>query len=203
MKKYIFVILTLMLVITGCSFTTKNEVTKEQEVLGDLLSGKHYVEMKFKKYGVIKLELDADEAPITVTNFIGLVNSKFYDGLTIIRVQKDFVIQGGDGSSKGLIANTITGEFLANGVDNTISHKKGVISMARSNDYDSASSQFFICTGDASESLDNYYAGFGKVIEGMKVLDKINNEAYGDDANMGFLENDKQITIEYIKEYQK
>ena len=139
-----------------------------------LLSGKHYVEIVVADYGNIQLELDADTAPITVTNFIKLVNQKFYDGLTFHRVVDGFMIQGGDpkGAGTGGSSETIKGEFTANGVTNNISHKRGVISMARSNSMNSASSQFFIMHQD-NAGLDGNYAAFGHVIEGMDVVDKI------------------------------
>ncbi len=141
------------------------------------MTGLHHVKMEVKEYGTIELELDADVAPITVTNFIDLANSGFYDGLTFHRVYKGFMIQGGDpdGNGTGGSPNTIKGEFSANGVNNTISHKRGVISMARSQKYDSASSQFFIVHQD-STFLDGEYAAFGHVTSGIEVVDKICDE---------------------------
>ena len=123
---------------------------------------------------VIKIELSPDDAPITVENFKTLVEKGFYDGLIFHRVIKDFMIQGGDpdGVGTGGPGYGIKGEFRANGVFNPISHKRGVISMARSSAYDSAGSQFFIVHKD-STYLDGQYAAFGKVIEGMDVVDKI------------------------------
>lgn len=122
----------------------------------------------------IKLELYPEIAPITVDNFVKLANEKFYDGLIFHRVIQGFVIQGGDptGTGMGGPGYQIKGEFEINGIKNDISHERGVISMARSMNYDSAGSQFFICHGDA-KFLDKQYAGFGKVIEGMDVVDKI------------------------------
>ena len=107
-------------------------------------------------------------------NFVSLVNEKFYDGLIFHRVIKDFMIQGGDpeGTGFGGSGKTIKGEFTANGVENDLSHERGVISMARSKQMDSASSQFFICHQDA-KFLDGQYAAFGRVIEGMDVVDEI------------------------------
>lgn len=124
--------------------------------------------------GTITLELYPDKAPITVQNFIDLANSKFYDGLTFHRIYSGFMIQGGDpnGDGTGGSKNTIKGEFSSNGVDNDLSHTRGVISMARSNNPDSASSQFFICHQD-SQFLDGNYAAFGKVTDGMDVVDAI------------------------------
>lgn len=141
------------------------------------LTGKHHVEMVIKDYGTIKIELDGDQAPLTVENFVNLAKSGFYNGLTFHRFVDGFVLQGGDpdGNGTGGSENTIKGEFTANGVKNTIKHKRGVISMARNQyDYDSASSQFFICLDDScQQSLDGEYAAFGKVTEGMDVIDSI------------------------------
>lgn len=164
-----------------------------------LLSGLHYVEMEIENYGTIKLELNADEAPITVTNFVDLVKSGFYDGLTITRVDTNFVIQGGDPkfNGSGEAAHTIKGEFAENGIQNNISHVKGTISMARGNEMDSASSQFFIMAADFT-GLDGKYAGFGKVIEGIDVVDKINAEVKSE-YYMGFLPIEDQPKIISVK----
>ena len=124
--------------------------------------------------GVIDLELDEKAAPITVENFLKLVNAKFYDGTIFHRVISGFMIQGGDpqGTGMGGPGWTIKGEFAQNGVDNPISHKRGVISMARAMDPDSAGSQFFIMHADG-EFLDGQYAAFGHVVNGMDVVDRI------------------------------
>ena len=130
--------------------------------------------------GTIVIRLDPKMAPKTCANFAALVHDGFYDGLTFHRVatmnptKKNYVIQGGDpkGDGTGGSKNKITGEFKNNGYKNDLSHVRGVVSMARSSDYDSASSQFFICVNDCSE-LDGNYAAFGRVIEGLEVLDKI------------------------------
>ena len=118
------------------------------------------------------ITLYPDVAPITCENFEKLVKDGFYDGLKFHRVVEDFMAQGGDpkGDGTGGSTDTIKGEFSQNGVENTLSHTRGVVSMARSNDPDSASSQFFICYGDES-FLDGQYAAFGKVTEGMDVVD--------------------------------
>lgn len=118
------------------------------------------------------ITLYPDVAPITCENFEKLVKDGFYDGLKFHRVVEDFMAQGGDpkGDGTGGSTDTIKGEFSQNGVENTLSHTRGVVSMARSNDPDSASSQFFICYGDKS-FLDGQYAAFGKVTEGMDVVD--------------------------------
>lgn len=124
--------------------------------------------------GVIDLVLDEKAAPITVENFLKLVNAKFYDGTIFHRVIPGFMIQGGDpeGTGMGGPGWTIKGEFAQNGVNNPIKHKRGVISMARAMDPDSAGSQFFIMHADA-DYLDGQYAAFGHVVKGMDVVDRI------------------------------
>ncbi len=131
--------------------------------------------MKIKDLGTIKLELYPDDAPITVDNFVSLASSGFYDGLIFHRVINDFMIQGGDPTGTGLGSpdqKRIKGEFEANGIKNPIKHTRGTISMARSQNYNSASSQFFICHTDCN-FLDGQYAAFGRVTEGMDIVDKI------------------------------
>ena len=122
----------------------------------------------------IVVKLDVSVAPITVENFKKLVDEHFYDGLIFHRVIANFMIQGGDptGTGMGGSKQTIKGEFKINGVNNTLSHERGVISMARSQFPNSASSQFFICHADA-KFLDGQYAAFGKVVEGIETVDKI------------------------------
>ena len=138
--------------------------------------GEHpMVQIEMENGGIIKLELCPDVAPITVENFLNLVSEKFYDGLIFHRVINGFMIQGGDpeGTGSGGSGKTIKGEFASNGVPNDISHVRGVISMARrSKPLDSASSQFFIVQSD-STFLDGDYAAFGRVTEGMDVVDEI------------------------------
>ncbi|MBR1970625.1 MAG: peptidylprolyl isomerase [Clostridia bacterium] len=132
---------------------------------------------------IIKLELYPDIAPITVENFKSLVEKSFYNGLTFHRIIKGFMIQGGDplGNGMGGSDKTIKGEFLANGVNNTLRHTRGVISMARSSYPDSASSQFFIMHEDAPH-LDGNYAAFGKVTEGIEVVDALASTPVGFDG---------------------
>ena len=132
------------------------------------------VEIEMADGGKIVVELDEKSAPVTVKNFQKLVSQHFYDGLIFHRVISGFMIQGGDpqGTGRGGSKETIKGEFRVNGVSNPISHERGVISMARSQFYNSASSQFFICHADA-KFLDGQYAAFGKVVEGMDVVDRI------------------------------
>ncbi len=132
------------------------------------------VVIEMENGGRIELELDASAAPITVKNFEKLVSEGFYDGLIFHRVIPGFMIQGGDPQGNGMGGSNekIKGEFLANGVNNPIKHKRGVISMARAFDKNSASSQFFIMHADAPH-LDGQYAAFGKVVSGMEVVDEI------------------------------
>lgn len=165
---------------------------------------KKYVEISVKGYGKMELELDSEVAPITVANFIKLVNEGFYDGLTFHRIISGFMIQGGDplGNGTGGSKETIEGEFLENGHKNNILHKRGVISMARgSKDMNSASSQFFIVQHDAPH-LDGSYAAFGKVISGISVVDAIALVEPIPESN-GLVEKDKQPVIEYIKVIKK
>ncbi|MDR0875721.1 MAG: peptidylprolyl isomerase [Clostridiales Family XIII bacterium] len=132
------------------------------------------VEITMENGGVITLELDAGAAPVTVENFLKLVNDGFYDGLTFHRIIPGFMIQGGDpdGTGMGGSNEQIKGEFSGNGVANPISHVRGVISMARSQSPNSASSQFFITNADAV-FLDGQYAAFGTVVSGLDTVDEI------------------------------
>lgn len=156
-----------------------------------------------KDYGTITVELYPDIAPITVENFVTLAKKGFYDGLTFHRIIKGFMIQGGDplGNGTGGSDKTIKGEFSGNGVNNPLKHTRGVISMARSSDPNSASSQFFIMHEDAPH-LDGQYAAFGKVTEGMEVVDKIANDAQPVDGN-GTIPSSKQPVINSIKITEK
>lgn len=167
--------------------------------------GIHYVEMDFGDYGKVTIKIDGNTAPITAKNFMELVSDGFYDGLTIFRAQENFVIQGGKDDSANL--KPIVGEFSSNGYNNTISHLRGVISMARTNDPNSATSQFFITLHDqAKYSLDGAYAAFGYVVEGMEVVDAIAEALYPHATNsMGFVDDDNAVTIVSVKkiDYQK
>lgn len=132
------------------------------------------IKIEMENGGVMTLELDAKAAPVTVANFEKLVREGFYDGLIFHRVISGFMIQGGDptGTGMGGSKEEIKGEFLSNGVNNPISHKRGVISMARTNKPNSASSQFFICHADAT-FLDGDYAAFGHIVDGIEIVDRI------------------------------
>ncbi len=132
------------------------------------------VQITMEDGGIIKVELLPEYAPKTCANFEKLVGEGFYDGLIFHRVISGFMIQGGDptGTGMGGSDENIKGEFKVNGVNNALSHERGVISMARSQNFNSASSQFFICHAD-SQFLDGQYAAFGRVVEGMDVVDRI------------------------------
>ena len=147
----------------------------------------------------IKIELYPDIAPISCENFEKLVKSGFYDGLTFHRIIDGFMMQGGDplGNGTGGSDNTIKGEFSQNGVENNLSHTRGAISMARSTDMDSASSQFFIVQSD-STYLDGQYACFGYVTDGMDIVDEICKNAVTTDSN-GSVDAENQPVINSIK----
>ena len=157
------------------------------------------VAIEVQDYGTITVELDRTAAPATVENFLNLVDAGFYDGLTFHRIIAGFMIQGGDplGNGTGGADKMIPGEFKSNGFDNPISHKRGVISMARAMDPNSASSQFFIMHQDG-EYLDGEYAAFGHVTEGMEVVDQICENTEVVDGN-GTVLPEKQPVIVSIK----
>ena len=180
-KKIVSVLLAMCAVVALAGFAacSKESVSKTEAGGSSGASGGEsgetiMVQIEMENGGIIKLELYPDKAPITVDNFVSLVNEGFYDGLIFHRVIKGFMIQGGDpeGTGFGGSEKKIKGEFASNGVANDLSHTRGVISMARSKQKDSASSQFFIVQED-STYLDGDYAAFGKVTEGMDVVDEI------------------------------
>ena len=177
------IVLVSVFMVTGCG---KKEY----------LTGKVNVEIEVKDYGTIAVELDADEAPITVTNFVDLVEEGFYDGLTFHRIIDGFMIQGGDpnGDGSGGSSRTIKGEFSSNGVDNSIDHVRGVISMARSTMPNSASSQFFIVQED-SPHLNGEYAAFGHVTSGMEIVDAICEDVQVEDTNGTVLPENQPVII--------
>ena len=160
--------------------------------------GTHHAEITIRDMGTITVELDGDAAPITVQNFLDLAGDGFYDGLTFHRIINGFMMQGGDpkGNGTGGSDQTIKGEFAENGVQNELSHTRGAISMARAQDMDSASSQFFIVHQD-STYLDGQYACFGYVTDGMDVVDQICENTPVEDGN-GTVLPDNQPVIESI-----
>ena len=197
----LLVALVTVLTLTGC----KEDKTKGQTegfiegiYFKETNNITNFVKIETNKDEIILIELIDKYAPNTVKNFQELVSSKFYDGLTFHRTIENFVIQTGDPTATGTGGsdNTIKGEFLANGVNNELSHTKGVISMARNNfDYDSASSQFFICVDDVT-FLDDNYASFGKVIAGMDTVERISKVKT--DSNDKPLANEKIKTIRFV-----
>ena len=198
MRKQLCIVLLLVSALMLCACGSKTAETAEPAGSAEAAEGLHHVELVVKDYGTITLELDADAAPITVANFLKLAESGFYDGLTFHRIMDGFMIQGGDpdGNGSGGSGETIKGEFAQNGVDNPISHVKGVISMARAKNPDSASSQFFITVAD-SAFLDGAYAAFGHVTDGMDVAEQIAKDAKPIDNN-GTIPADQQPVIERV-----
>nr|WP_295705232.1 peptidylprolyl isomerase [uncultured Dysosmobacter sp.] len=205
MRKLLSICLAALLVLSlaGCGktsvvgiTTTSKAPAANEESQG---VGTHHAEIDIQDYGTITVELDGDAAPITVQNFMDLANDGFYDGLTFHRIIAGFMMQGGDpnGNGTGGSENTIKGEFSANGVENSLSHTRGAISMARSQAYDSASSQFFICHAD-STFLDGQYACFGYVTDGMDVVDAVCEAAQPTDDN-GTIPADQQPVITAIR----
>ncbi len=194
-KKIIAILSAAILTLTFCGCSKRQSEFDSNTSSG---YGTHHAVITVKDYGDIKLVLDGDTAPITVKNFVELAKSGFYDGLTFHRIIKGFMIQGGDpkGDGTGGSDKTIRGEFSKNGVENNISHKRGVISMARSQDNNSASSQFFIMHEDG-DYLDGSYAAFGHVTEGMDVVDKIAENTPITDSN-GTVLKENQPIIEKI-----
>lgn len=180
MKKIIPALMAaLCLALTACGQTPADASASAAEPIG-----KYTAVIDIADYGAITLELDGDSAPLTVANFVKLAKDGFYDGLTFHRIMDGFMMQGGDpnGNGTGGSDETIPGEFSANGCDNPISHTRGTISMARAQDPNSASSQFFICQAD-STFLDGSYAAFGRVTDGMDVVDAICADAQPTDDN--------------------
>lgn len=209
-KRKLVAVLTfcmMLLLAAGCSAEyeagrEKQEIESEEpdtsEGTGTDAATSYTAVLEIANYGTITMELDATAAPETVANFVSLAREGFYDGLTFHRIIDGFMIQGGDpnGDGTGGSDKTIPGEFSANGVENNLSHTRGAVSMARSNDYDSASSQFFIVQED-STYLDGSYAVFGYVTDGMDVVDAICADAEPTDNN-GSIAADVQPVITSI-----
>ena len=186
MKKVLLAALVLCLLLGLCSCGKTEPWTKLR-----------HAEITIRDYGVIKLELDEGTAPITVANFIDLAKQGFYDGLTFHRIMDGFMIQGGAPNASSTIRpKAINGEFAANGVDNPIRHVAGIISMARAQNMNSASSQFFIMVGTAPH-LDGSYAAFGRVTEGLDIAFRIAKDARPIDNN-GTIPAAQQPVIEKI-----
>ena len=200
MKRTLCILLTLALVLAlaACGKQPQGSALTAPDQASEPFQTVRHAEITVRDYGTIKLELDEGTAPITVANFIALAESGFYDGLTFHRIIDGFMIQGGDpqGNGTGGSDKAIKGEFSQNGVPNGISHVKGVLSMARSSDPDSARSQFFITVADAT-FLDGAYAAFGRVTEGMDVAERIAADARPIDNN-GTVPPEAQPVIERI-----
>lgn len=190
----------LLLLVAGCSKEyeadrAKQEAETENASAAEETASSYTAVIEIADYGTITVDLDAAAAPGTVKNFVSLAQEGFYDGLTFHRIISGFMMQGGDpnGDGTGGSGETITGEFAENGIENNLSHTRGAISMARSNDYNSASSQFFIVHED-STYLDGSYAVFGYVTDGMDVVDAICEAAEPIDSN-GLIAAEEQPVI--------
>ena len=183
----------LMTGMAGCSNTQKNDPAAEIQEVAEL-TDKQFVITLYPEY-----------APITCENFEKLVNEGFYNGIIFHRVIEDFMAQGGDPTGTGMGGSncTIHGEFSRNGVDNTLSHTRGVVSMARANDPNSASSQFFICYSDSCNFLDGDYAAFGKVTEGMEVVDNFLKVPRNVSSSGELSEPQTPITMDKVEMYAK
>ncbi len=156
----------------------------------------HYVTIELEGYGTLKGELYGKTAPISVNNFVNLAQSGFYEGLTFHRIIEGFMMQGGAPNSDSPEVKAIQGEFAENGIENNLLHEPGVLSMARTGVMDSATSQFFIMH-ETSPHLDGKYAAFGRITEGLEIVDKICTEAEDLDGN-GAVAEDKQPVIKSI-----
>lgn len=200
-------IVSMMVLLSACGTkanASNGEVSQgEQEIqpsettqTDELLSGLHHATIEIQDYGTISVELDADKAPISVTNFLKLAQEGFYDGLTFHRIIEGFMMQGGDGALANPVreCETIKGEFQENGWENDIAHKRGVISMARTPEMDSASSQFFIMHQD-SPHLDGKYAAFGWVTEGIDIVDEICSNVPVQDDNGKVNSSDQPVIV--------
>lgn len=192
--KIIAVVLAMMFVFSACGGNGDNQTTTSENVT---VESRQKVKFTMQDGGEFIIALYPEFAPETVENFVNLVSVGFYDGLTFHRVIDNFMAQGGDpkGTGAGGSGKDIVGEFSVNGfTQNTLSHKRGVVSMARNGyDFNSASSQFFICYDDRCVQLDGQYAAFGEVIEGMEVVDSFLEVERVYDAN-----GDKSVPVEPI-----
>lgn len=214
-KAYLAFALVGTLLFGGCSATTNTSAkTPESEngtentntaqsdqAAGETATkiGTHHAEIDIQDHGTIQVELDGDTAPLTVQNFMDLANDGFYDGLTFHRIMEGFMMQGGDpnGDGTGGSDTPITGEFSSNGIENPLSHTRGAISMARTQDKNSASSQFFIVHQD-STFLDGEYACFGYVTDGLDIVDDICENTPVADPESGLVAPENQPVITSI-----
>ena len=203
MKKVLLFVTVLVLVMALVLCVAFAGYGGKKEAKASEASAVAYVQIDIENYGTIVAELYGDVAPITVENFLKLVNEGFYDGLTFHRVISGFMIQGGDpnGNGTGGSGEAIKGEFAQNGIENNIKHVRGTLSMARTNDPNSATSQFFIMHKDAPH-LDGGYAAFGRVISGIEVVDAICDATPVTDNN-GTVAAENQPVITSIMQVEK
>ena len=209
MKRMIMMLLVLCLMLTmvacGVQGTASSQTTVTTQTGSDAVVSAvelldetviYYADIEIADYGTITVQLDQSAAPITAANFVSLAKSGFYDGLTFHRIISGFMMQGGDpkGNGTGGSDVKIKGEFAANGHKNPISHERGVISMARSKAYDSASSQFFIMHADYT-GLDGQYAAFGRVTEGLGVVDAVFEAAKPIDNNGSIAKENQPVIV--------
>ena len=196
--KHILIIVMALLLCVGCG---KSGADTSDTYTPPALDAEatYYADIDIADYGLITILLDQTVAPITCANFVELAESGFYDGLTFHRIIAGFMMQGGDplGNGTGGSDNNIVGEFKSNGHENSLSHTRGVVSMARAQAPNSASSQFFICHED-SDFLDGEYAAFGVVTEGIEVVDAVCESAEPTDNN-GTIPAENQPVITSVK----
>ena len=188
----------LLALLGGCLTACDYKATSEPE--SQLINTATHVVIRLKDIGDVVIKLDRGNAPETCKNFVRLATEGFYDNLTFHRVIANFMVQGGDpkGNGTGGSGTNITGEFAVNGYNNTLSHTRGVISMARGGyDYNSASSQFFICVDDRCTQLDGQYAAFGTVVSGMEFVDEIVTRT-AHLATNGIVPTNKRVVIETV-----
>ena len=201
MRKFMIFLLAAVMLLVGCGQTQSADLPEGDSATSDNRAATHRIVIEIQSYGTIKAELYGNIAPITVDNFVSLAENGFYNGLTFHRIIAGFMMQGGAPNSGSGSASTIKGEFSSNGVANDLLHERGVLSMARTNAPNSASSQFFIMH-QTSPHLDGKYAAFGKVTEGMDVVDAICMSARPIDGNGSIAKDDqpviKSITVEKI-----
>jgi len=196
--KHILVVAMTLLLLSGCGNGSSDSADSYTPPALDE-NATYFADIEIADYGMITIQLDQSVAPVTCANFVELAENGFYDGLTFHRIMEGFMMQGGDpsGNGTGGSDNNIVGEFKSNGIENDLSHKRGVVSMARAQDPNSASSQFFICHED-SDFLDGDYAAFGVVTEGMEVVDAVCENARPTDNN-GTIPSEEQPVIVSVK----
>lgn len=196
-SRLIILAIFIMVLFTACGSSSDTQGTYEPPALD--AEATYYADIEIEGYGTVTVKLDQKAAPVTCANFVELAENGFYDGLTFHRIIEGFMMQGGDpaGNGTGGSENNIIGEFASNGHNNDISHERGVISMARSGDPNSATSQFFICHED-SDFLDGDYAAFGIVTSGIDVVDAVCSSAEPTDDN-GTIPAEAQPVIKSVK----